>query len=125
MRTGSRRWMVWGTLVAFLAGQAYSFAAPFTIIALPDTQNYCDSDTLLGGFIAQTTWIVNNVQSKNIRLVTGLGDIVNNGGNTTLWNRADQAVDILDTLPWLPLPCRPVITTTISRAISWAGQPIT
>lgn len=94
--------VVYLTISVLLYGQITLQGAPFTIVALPDTQNYCDSDTLLGGFIAQTNWVVNNAAARNIRLVTGLGDIVNNGGNLTLWNRADQAVDILDSLPRLP-----------------------
>jgi 3',5'-cyclic AMP phosphodiesterase CpdA len=53
----------------------------FSIIALPDTQNYCARKN--GGtpemFAAQVDWIVANRTNRNIVCVTHLGDIVENG----------------------------------------------
>jgi calcineurin-like phosphoesterase family protein/carboxypeptidase family protein len=66
----------------------------FTIIALPDTQFY--SSTYPQIFAAQTQWIASHVQDQNIKLVLGLGDIVDSGGNLTQWQNADAAVRLLD-----------------------------
>lgn len=66
----------------------------FTIVALPDTQNY--SRYFPEIFRAQTQWIADHVQDQNIKLVLGLGDIVDNGSDMTQWQNADAAVHILD-----------------------------
>jgi Calcineurin-like phosphoesterase/Carboxypeptidase regulatory-like domain len=88
-------------LVAFLcflfgAGvlHAQAPADEFTIIALPDTQFY--SSTYPQIFAAQTQWIASHVQDQNIKLVLGLGDIVDGGGDRTQWQNADTAVRLLD-----------------------------
>src|SRR5438445_4305640 len=69
-------------------------ADEFTIVALPDTQFY--SSTYPQIFAAQTQWIANHVQDQNIKLVVGLGDIVDGGGDVTQWQNADAAVRLLD-----------------------------
>jgi Calcineurin-like phosphoesterase/Carboxypeptidase regulatory-like domain len=66
----------------------------FTIVALPDTQFY--SSTYPQIFAAQTSWIAQHVADQNIRLVVGLGDIVDGGGNLSQWQNADAAVRLLD-----------------------------
>ena len=66
----------------------------FTIIALPDTQFYSSTNPQI--FAAQTQWIASHVQNQNIKLVLGLGDIVDSGGNLTQWQNADSAVRLLD-----------------------------
>jgi hypothetical protein len=53
----------------------------FTIIALPDTQNY--STAYPAVFNSQTQWIANNKTAQNIVFVTHLGDIVNIANSTT------------------------------------------
>lgn len=54
--------------------------ADFTIIAMPDTQHYTDNGGANAAqFAAQTQWIVDNKDALNIRFVSGLGDIVQNG----------------------------------------------
>lgn len=69
-------------------------ADEFTIIALPDTQFYSKSYPQI--FSAQTSWIAQHVQDQNIKLVIGLGDIVDGGGDLTQWRNADSAVRLLD-----------------------------
>jgi Carboxypeptidase regulatory-like domain/Calcineurin-like phosphoesterase len=69
-------------------------ADEFTIVALPDTQFYSSLNPQI--FAAQTQWIANHVQDQNIRLVVGLGDIVDSGGDLTQWQNADAAVRLLD-----------------------------
>jgi Calcineurin-like phosphoesterase/Carboxypeptidase regulatory-like domain len=65
----------------------------FTIVALPDTQFY--SSTYPQIFAAQTQWIANHVQDQNIKLVVGLGDIVDAGGDLSQWQNADAAVRLM------------------------------
>ena len=69
-------------------------ADEFTIVALPDTQFYSSLYPQI--FAAQTQWIANHVQDQNIKLVIGLGDIVDGGGVATQWQNADAAVRLLD-----------------------------
>jgi predicted MPP superfamily phosphohydrolase len=69
-------------------------ADEFTIVALPDTQFYSSLNPQI--FAAQTQWIANHVQDQNIKLVLGLGDIVDGGGDVTQWQNADAAVRLLD-----------------------------
>lgn len=66
----------------------------FTLVALPDTQNYSTSypDT----FTAQTQWIVDHKTTHNIVFVTHLGDIVNTASSTLEYTRADTSMDVLD-----------------------------
>jgi hypothetical protein len=66
----------------------------FTIVALPDTQNY--SRGYPGIFDNQTEWIVQNENEKNIVFVAHLGDIVNNYNEDYQWQNADNAMSILD-----------------------------
>ena len=66
----------------------------FTIVALPDTQNY--SQYYPSIFENQTEWIVQNENEKNIVFVTHLGDIVNTWNNTNQWQNANTAMSILD-----------------------------
>jgi hypothetical protein len=74
--------------------------APFTVVVLPDTQYY--SQSYPATFNTQTQWIVDHVQSNNIKFVTHLGDVVQTSTQAIEWQRADAAMDKLDTLPTLP-----------------------
>ncbi len=65
----------------------------FTIIALPDTQFYSAGYPHI--FRAQTQWIADNVDTHNIKLVVGLGDIVDNGSSLTQWQNANSAISLL------------------------------
>ncbi|MFD0893238.1 metallophosphoesterase [Luteolibacter ambystomatis] len=66
----------------------------FTIIALPDTQYY--SAEANGGtaaiYSAQTDWIVGEMDTRNIKFVMHLGDIVDNGAILSQWNNATNAM---------------------------------
>ncbi len=66
----------------------------FTIVALPDTQFYSQSYPAI--FSAQTQWIVNNKDALNIVYVAHEGDIVNVATDTTQWDNADTAMDLLE-----------------------------
>ena len=71
----------------------------FTLIGLPDTQFYTEQTN--GGnnstFKAQTSWIVANKNSLNIKHVAQLGDCVQNGDSFEVeWKRADTSMKIIE-----------------------------
>lgn len=66
----------------------------FTLVALPDTQYY--SRDFPDIFRAQTQWIADHVEDQRIKIVLGLGDIVDNGADSVQWQNADAAVRLLD-----------------------------
>ena len=75
----------------------------FTIVVLPDTQNYSQSYPEI--FENQTEWIVQNENTKNIVFVTHLGDIVSHYDGYYEWLYADNAMSILDNkVPYGILP---------------------
>jgi hypothetical protein len=70
-------------------------AEPFSVVVLPDTQNYAEKfpDTYLG----QTKWIGENAEKENIKFVLHLGDIVQNHNTSEAeWQVADRAHRQLD-----------------------------
>ncbi len=81
-------------------GRALNDAEPFSIVLLPDTQNYSENYPAI--FTAQTQWIVDNRDALNIRYVAHLGDIVQTANIIPEWENADDALSILDTQPDLP-----------------------
>ncbi len=52
-------------------------AGDFTVVVLPDTQNYSQYHPQI--FDSQTQWVTNNAAAQSIQLVIGVGDIVNVG----------------------------------------------
>jgi len=66
----------------------------FTIVVLPDTQNYSQSYPQI--FDSQTQWIANNAAALNTQLVIGVGDIVNVGTDALQWANATHSFGILD-----------------------------
>lgn len=76
-------------------------AAPFTIVALPDTQYYSESYPSV--FVAQTQWIVDHREEMNIVYVAHLGDIVDNADQPGQWLNANAALSVFDGVPDLPL----------------------
>ena len=78
-------------------GRANTTPAPgadFTVTVLPDTQFY--SESYPATFQAQTTWVVNNRVARNIVYLTGEGDVVNVGSDSTQYDVATAAYAILD-----------------------------
>ena len=69
-------------------------AEDFTVVLLPDTQNYSEFYPQI--FQSQTQWVAENAATKNIKIVLGLGDIVNHGSSVTEWQNADAAIRLLD-----------------------------
>ncbi len=98
MREGIRTALLIGGILSWATGTAYA-ADPFTIVALPDTQNYVNNPANAGLFTQQTQWIadeVNGVNARNIQFVSHLGDVVSNGNDLTQWSRADTSMSVLD-----------------------------
>ncbi|MFB3917702.1 MAG: metallophosphoesterase [Terriglobales bacterium] len=69
-------------------------AKEFKIVLLPDTQIYSKSYPQI--YSSQTQWIADNAAAQNIKVVLGLGDIVDGGGEGPQWNAADAAMRLLD-----------------------------
>lgn len=66
----------------------------FKLVVLPDTQRYSEDDDT--SFDDMTRWIANNRTTLNIKFVSHVGDVVQNGNLTTEWDSADRAMSILD-----------------------------
>lgn len=80
--------------VVLSSAAAQTSGTDFTIIAVPDTQYYSESyPNILN---SQMQWIMKNAALLNVKVVLGLGDIVNNGSSTTEWATADAAYKQLD-----------------------------
>ncbi len=94
--------IVLGMLLAVAAGLPACTPVdnrPFTVVVLPDTQNY--SARFPATFAAQTGWIRENVAKENIVFVTQVGDIVDDSKAPEQWKAADAAMSILDgVVPW-------------------------
>ncbi|MBN1343645.1 MAG: metallophosphoesterase [Phycisphaerae bacterium] len=82
-------------LLALTAGAPVEAADPFTVVVLPDTQNYSEFYPTI--YNTQTQWIVDNAASQNIKFVSHVGDIVQNWNKNQEWMRARTAMSILDT----------------------------
>ncbi len=65
----------------------------WTLVLLPDTQIY--SQNYPGIFESQTSWILNNARTRNIRYVLHLGDIVN-VNSIPEWENARRSMAALD-----------------------------
>ncbi len=70
----------------------------FSIIVLPDTQNYTDSsfDGKPQYFYDQTQWIKENKNRLNIVMVAHVGDIVQHPSSTPEWSIASKAFETID-----------------------------
>ncbi len=88
--------------VTFFGRPRVTTAAPdFTVVFLPDTQNYTAQQN--GGsnamFKAQTEWVIANREARNLVLAHQLGDCTEHGdnnGDPIEWMRADTSMTILE-----------------------------
>ena len=71
-------------------------AKPFTLVVMPDSQNYAVSDTAAELFNAQTQWIADQQPTLNTVFASQLGDVTENGTVSAEWARASTAMGILD-----------------------------
>lgn len=68
---------------------------PFTIVALPDTQNYTYNNRQ-ATMTQQTQWAVNTRATLNTAIVVQLGDLVSEYDNLAQWGRTSTAFQVLD-----------------------------
>jgi hypothetical protein len=69
---------------------------PFSIVMMPDTQNMIKAEDTAPLVDAMTDWIVDNVEALDIEFVTHVGDIVAFADRTHEWDRAIEALSVLD-----------------------------
>ena len=67
---------------------------PFTVMILPDTQNY--SEKFPDTYMVQTRWVTENIEEENTRFVIHLGDMVQNSDVESEWELADKAHRLFD-----------------------------
>jgi hypothetical protein len=65
----------------------------WTLVLLPDTQNYCSSFPEI--FTSQTRWIVDNKQKRDIGFVLQEGDVTNNNAPEE-WENGRRSMSLLD-----------------------------
>jgi len=91
--------------------------ADFTLVTIPDTQNYTDvrdSTDDMPNFISQTNWIVRAKDQLNIAFVSHLGDVAQNyNAEPQEYVNADLAMDLIED----PL------TTLLADGIPWGVTP--
>lgn len=80
--------------VARNARQFSLLSNAFSLIGLPDTQNYSDSYPQI--YTAQTNWVVDNRAPLDICYVSHYGDITNNADQLRQWQNADDSMRVLD-----------------------------
>jgi hypothetical protein len=92
-------WRAWGAwlVLASCALTPPAEASDFSLVVLPDTQNYASTYPLI--FDAQTQWIVDESAARNIVYVAHLGDCVeggDNGGDDSEWQVVDGAISLIE-----------------------------
>ncbi|MFN4241937.1 MAG: metallophosphoesterase [Tepidisphaerales bacterium] len=100
-RGGCPRGTVWSTTVVaaslLAAPVVFAGVAPFTVAVLPDTQGYSFA-AASGGlrlFEVQTSWLAAQRETLNLRFISHVGDIVDNGSSIPQWEAAAAAMDLL------------------------------
>lgn len=91
------RFSTWLLVLALFAVAVAAHAADlesFTVVLLPDTQNYAEKYPET--YMAQTQWIRDNAGKENIAFVIHLGDLVQHFHVEDQWRVADTAHKILD-----------------------------
>lgn len=79
--------------MGILAVSVLAQSVPFTLVILPDTQNYSQSYPQI--FNTQTIWIADNRDEWNIVFMLLEGDITNNN-TVPEWENANNSISILD-----------------------------
>jgi len=102
MQNTIRRAILFASAFVFvIAFQAAVFAEEnttdeksFTVVLLPDTQNY--SEKYPDTYVAQTLWIRKRVKEDNVKFAIHLGDIVQTSTKKPEWENANRAMRLLD-----------------------------
>lgn len=123
----NRRAVLWLAAVATLVLNTGLHAADekdFTIVLLPDTQNYSQprKPGLEKIYVQQAEWIKSRAKADNIKFVIHLGDIVQNvrPGREHEWKNADRAHKVLDgAVPYSMLPGNHDLDQTLTEEKKW------
>lgn len=86
--------IVFASQAVAIAEETGTAEESFTIVLLPDTQNY--SEKYADTYVAQTLWIRHQAKTDNIKFVIHLGDIVQSSTKIPEWENADRAMRLLD-----------------------------
>ncbi|MBD3388053.1 MAG: DNRLRE domain-containing protein [Candidatus Altiarchaeales archaeon] len=78
----------------------------FTMIALPDTQNYVEYEANAPIFTNQTQWIAQHYSDMNIKMVLHEGDVGDHWNSDTEYVRANTSLSVLDNhdIPYSVVP---------------------
>jgi len=101
---GVRRQWLWVLVLAagLLPTAPTGAEKPFTVVLLPDTQNY--AAFFPETFLAQTRWIKDQREKMNIRYVLHLGDLTE-ADTAREWKLVDKAMGLLDdVVPYTVVP---------------------
>jgi hypothetical protein len=82
-------------------------AEPFTLVVLPDTQNYVNSAANAPIFTAQTQWIRDHIEAgneRNIAFVSHVGDVVSTATTALQWERAVVSMSVLESMGGFVVP---------------------
>jgi hypothetical protein len=66
----------------------------WTLVHIPDTQNYVADPDYSNHATQQMQWIASQVQARHIKFAVHVGDLVNNN-NATQWGRIRSSMDVL------------------------------
>ena len=66
----------------------------FSVIGIPDTQNYSELYPLI--FVDQTSWVAANIEQFDVRFVSHFGDLVQHADRVEEWINADDAMVLID-----------------------------
>jgi len=109
MKTMQKRGLVVAVTTLFviysvvLADQPAADEESFTVVLLPDTQNYAEKFPQT--YVAQTMWIRQQLRQDNIKFAIHLGDIVQNPTQKPEWENANRAMQIIDgVVPYSMVP---------------------
>ncbi|BDV31634.1 PKD domain-containing protein [Microbacterium terricola] len=69
---------------------------PFTLMVIPDTQNYTTSSARTAIMTQQMQWIVDSRASLNTEFAVQVGDIVSVWGSASQWSNASAALKLLN-----------------------------
>jgi len=104
-----RRIVVATAMVAFvitpmvLAEEFAGVEKSFTVVLLPDTQNYAEKYPET--YVAQTLWIRQQLKEDNIKFAIHLGDIVQTSTQKPEWENANRAMQVIDgVVPYSMVP---------------------
>lgn len=95
-------WLILISMSMLLAQSALVSQAPvfeeWALVVLPDTQRLAEQNAT--AFNNMMDYVYNQIETRNIKMLIHVGDVVQDGDSATHWNRAMTAMgDTLDAIP--------------------------